>query len=114
MLFRDAKVKIQQAAMHDFLVRRIVNTRRYIEERSGRLMSDEDFYAALAVAMMESRDNVNQNYRNHMARCPLATRIPSDSNINKIADTFLPPSKLHPLVQQDERDRKAVGETDES
>ena len=113
MLFRDAKIKIQQASMTDFLVRRIFETRRYIERGSGRLISDEDFYAALAVAMMESKDHHIKRLRDHLAICPLAIGILADNNINKIVDTFRPPSKLHPLVQQDKRDQKAVGKTDE-
>lgn len=70
MLFRDAKLTIQQAAMSDFLVRRIIDTRRYIERESGRPISDEDFYAALAVAMMQSRDHWQKGLMDHMNICP--------------------------------------------
>ena len=179
MLFRDAKLKIQQAAGNgDFLVRMIMDTRRYMELESGRLISDEDFYAALAVAMMESRNHVKQAFLDHMNTRAINTIVMKDSDpiatpnapvirhniegeihlepmiphlaaaeiaqINSLcrfADVFSgvpslmmgpppqppsaleevyrrhggakrPPSALHPLVKQDEIDRKAIENVD--
>lgn len=92
MLFRDAKLKIQQAAMSDFIVRRIMDTRAYMEREQGVPISDEDFYAALAVAMMESRENMRRSYQNHLATC-ISNRhiVPHTIKIDIDGTPFLEP-----------------------
>lgn len=80
MIFRDAKQKLSEAAWHDPIVRAVSNARLSIERESGRPISDEHFYAALAVAMMESRENVTQAYLAHMASCISARFVIMDRN----------------------------------
>lgn len=123
MYFRDAKAKLEQAARIDYIVRRMFDTRRYIERVSGRTMPDEDFYAELAVRLLESRDEWRDSFTAHLDRCGptqrLITRLTDERDrphlcraLEREAEageiylrhggTQRPPSKLHPLVQQDE------------
>jgi hypothetical protein len=130
MMFRDSIAKIEEKRGHDFIVSRLFHARYYIERETGVRISDADFYAALAVAALESRDNVIQTFRGHLDLCPyqyVVPIIPLNGGIDRVSrllpgvdevyrrhgGTKRPPSKLHPLVQQDERDRMAVEDHDQ-